>query len=448
LRSFKQAQATRPASAAAERTGRGGARGNVARMLDGAPRTPRTRRLPSRAVSAAVALALGTLGATGVALAGAPPTPSVAAPSQSTASPGSSSTTTSPGSAPGTSAPAPQTTTTSAPPPPLRVLSWGPRGRAGGLASIFIRFSQPLSAADVRRPSLSPRTAGDWTLSTPTTLRFTPRGAYAPFSRVTVIVGRAVASAQGARLRAPLRFTFTIGAPSPTRLLQLLAQQGYLPLSFRPARQRRHSHAPGVARTRLQADEAALFAPPAGRLLFDAGWPASLHILWAHDRQLMVRGALMAFEAAHNLPMDGVAGPAVWAALERDQQAGRRAPVGYSYAIASESSPETLTVWHDGHIVLRSLANTGVPGAPTQLGTYPVYLRLRSQVMQGTNLDGSHYADPVAWVAYFNGGDAVHYFPRASFGYPQSLGCVELPYAAAEQAWGYLTYGTLVTVVP
>jgi hypothetical protein len=66
--------------------------------------------------------------------------------------------------------------------------------------------------------------------------------------------------------------------------------------------------------------------------------------------------------------------------------------------------------------------------------------------MQGTNPDGSHYADYVQWVAYFNGGDAVHYIPRSFWGYPQSLGCIEVPYSAAERAWGYLTYGTLVTV--
>jgi lipoprotein-anchoring transpeptidase ErfK/SrfK len=66
--------------------------------------------------------------------------------------------------------------------------------------------------------------------------------------------------------------------------------------------------------------------------------------------------------------------------------------------------------------------------------------------MQGTNPDGSHYADPVSWVSYFNGGDAVHYFPRGSFGYPQSLGCVELPYSKAKEAYPYLPYGTLVTV--
>jgi hypothetical protein len=79
-------------------------------------------------------------------------------------------------------------------------------------------------------------------------------------------------------------------------------------------------------------------------------------------------------------------------------------------------------------------------------GTFPVYEKLPFQVMQGTNPDGSHYADPVSWVSYFNGGDAVHYFDRGAYGWPQSLGCVELPYDAAKQAYPYLPYGTLVTV--
>ena len=62
------------------------------------------------------------------------------------------------------------------------------------------------------------------------------------------------------------------------------------------------------------------------------------------------------------------------------------------------------------------------------------------------NPDGSAYADPVSYVAYFHGGEAVHYFPRGSYGFQQSLGCVELPLTAAAQAWPYLTYGSLVTV--
>jgi lipoprotein-anchoring transpeptidase ErfK/SrfK len=114
--------------------------------------------------------------------------------------------------------------------------------------------------------------------------------------------------------------------------------------------------------------------------------------------------------------------------------------------VASKSLPETLTIWHDGRQVFRSLANTGIPVSPTVDGTFPVYQKFRFQIMRGVNPDGSSYADPVSYVSYFNGGDAVHYFPRGSYGFQQSLGCVELPYSSAEQAYPYLTYGSLVTV--
>ena len=50
------------------------------------------------------------------------------------------------------------------------------------------------------------------------------------------------------------------------------------------------------------------------------------------------------------------------------------------------------------------------------------------------------------WVAYFNGGDAVHGFLRPGYGYPQSLGCVELPYSAAQAVYPYDLIGTLVGV--
>jgi len=40
----------------------------------------------------------------------------------------------------------------------------------------------------------------------------------------------------------------------------------------------------------------------------------------------------------------------------------------------------------------------------------------------------------------------VHGFYRYSYGWYQSLGCVELPPDTAQRIWPYLTYGTLVTV--
>lgn len=97
--------------------------------------------------------------------------------------------------------------------------------------------------------------------------------------------------------------------------------------------------------------------------------------------------------------------------------------------------------------VLTTPGNTGVPGAPTKLGTFPVFEHIASTTMKGTNPDGSHYNDPgVRWVSYFNGGDALHAFDRASYGTPQSVGCVGLPEAAAKRIYPYTPIGTLVTI--
>ena len=67
--------------------------------------------------------------------------------------------------------------------------------------------------------------------------------------------------------------------------------------------------------------------------------------------------------------------------------------------------------------------------------------------MSGTNPDGSKYSDPgIRYISYFHGGDAIHAFTRGSYGTPQSLGCVELPLAAAAKVWPYTPIGTLVTI--
>src|SRR5204863_605808 len=85
--------------------------------------------------------------------------------------------------------------------------------------------------------------------------------------------------------------------------------------------------------------------------------------------------------------------------------------------------------------------------APTKLGTFPVFEHIPVGTMSGTNPDGSRYHDPgIKWISYFSGGEALHAFPRASFGTPQSLGCVELPEASAKKVWPYTPIGTLVTV--
>jgi peptidoglycan hydrolase-like protein with peptidoglycan-binding domain len=227
------------------------------------------------------------------------------------------------------------------------------------------------------------------------------------------------------------------GDQSPGHLQALLATLGYLPLTWTPPGQQ-----PGSP-----MDAAIAAHAPAGGGTF--AWrfspPPSLAGLWvAGQYTVIVQGAVMALESEMGMALDGQAGPAVWSAL-----LSGRAPAntnGYTYALTAKAEPETLTVWHDGQVVSSSRANTGIAAAPTVDGTFPVFERLRSQIMTGVDPNGVHYADPVQWVAYFNGGDAVHYIARSSFGYPQSLGCVEVPYDTGVLVWPYLTYGTLVTV--
>jgi peptidoglycan hydrolase-like protein with peptidoglycan-binding domain len=264
---------------------------------------------------------------------------------------------------------------------------------------------------------------------------------------VTVKVPAGVLSAAGASagtggtLASPVTESFTTGWFSTLRLQQLLAQLGYLPMTWTA------SSGPAISPGNANAELSAAYAPPAGTFSWQGSYPSTLKNQWRTGSGNMLDvGAIRAFESVHGLTMDGSAGPAVWSALLTAVAKGQHNPHGYTYALASQNSPENLKIWHNGRLVFTSPANTGIAAAPTTDGTFPVYLRYYYQIMKGTNPDGSKYADPVYYVAYFHGGDAVHYFARGSYGWYQSLGCVELPWDAAKKAWPYLTYGSLVTV--
>jgi hypothetical protein len=162
---------------------------------------------------------------------------------------------------------------------------------------------------------------------------------------------------------------------------------------------------------------------------------------------VMMQGALMAFETDHDMTADGVAGPALWKTLIDAVVHGKKSSFGYTFVSVSESS-QSLTLWHSGKTVISGTpVNTGIASAPTATGTYPVYEHLPVTTMSGTNPDGSHYSDPgIQYVSYFNGGDALHAFTRAQYGFPQSLGCVEMPTDVAGQVYPYTPIGTLVHV--
>ena len=177
-----------------------------------------------------------------------------------------------------------------------------------------------------------------------------------------------------------------------------------------------------------------------------ARMPASLRSLFRPGvYTVLLRGAELSYEATRGLPAS-LGASLLLAALQQDVRAGRLAPQAYTWVYVDETVPERLTVWSAKGVLASVPANTGVAGAPTPLGTFPVYLRLPYQVMRGRDLGGSAYTDPVYYISYFHGGDAVHGFSRASYGFPQSLGCVEVPPWDAAAIYSEIQIGTLVTV--
>jgi L,D-transpeptidase catalytic domain/Putative peptidoglycan binding domain len=339
-------------------------------------------------------------------------------------------------------------------PAPLLV-SWFPPGtQASAVVSpqpgtpispatpISVTFSRPVaSVLGPARPRLQPAAAGSWHTIDSHTIVFHPAGyGFGLDTPVALVLPHTVRLIGGQTAGAASVASWTVPPGSNLRAQQLLAQLGYLPLTF--------ASASPVANTPT-AQERAAVDPPAGSF----SWryphvPGSLDGLWQPGApNVVMRGAVMAFENAHGLETDGVVGPSVWRALIAASIGGQRDTAGYTYVMVSEGSPESLTLWNDGSTRLTAAVNTGIPAAPTEQGTFPVYEHIPVGTMSGTNPDGSHYEDPgIPWISYFNGGDALHGFDRASYGFPQSLGCVEMPPATAGEVWPYTPIGTLVHI--
>ncbi len=382
---------------------------------------------------------------------------------------------------------------------PIHLVSVWPRAGEAGVTftpHVIVKFSQPLGQKTVL-PVLSPSLPGTWSRTAPNELEFQPTGNYWPFTRVSVHVPggpTGITSAGGATLAATHVTHFTVRAGSTLRLQQLLAELGYLPVNFTPSPTSSTSAATGsyqgtqatAATTSSQTTPTTAALPPGpsgppgyGTVLSNPpatpaadiseparavdiplvplkgtfSWrypnvPRALSSLWSPGSyNVMTQGAVMSFEENNGLATDGVAGPIVWATLLHAVATRQVNTFGYDWVYVSMGSPEYVNLWRNGQVIFQTLANTGIPQSPTQPGTWPVYLRFVTTTMSGTNPNGTHYNDPgIPWVSYFHGGDALHGFIRAAYGFPQSLGCVEMPFSSAQTLYPYTPIGTLVTV--
>jgi lipoprotein-anchoring transpeptidase ErfK/SrfK len=309
-----------------------------------------------------------------------------------------------------------------------------------GSRTFAVRFSVPIRR-DSPVPTLSPSLAGQWVRPNAETLAFEADQPLAADQTISVTVPggpSGIRASRGRLLAAPVSERFEVEDPAVEQVENALARLSYLP--FRPL---------AATSTHLQGSGEAGLTVTSGPG-FAWTWrvvPTALAALWAPGQpNEMERGALVAFEHDQGLSSSSSQSQLL-AALQRAVAAHHSAPSAYAYVLVSETLPETLSLWQGGRLVLTSLANTGEVGAATPVGTWPVYSRYRSQTMSGEDPDGTPYVYPdVPFVSYFTGNYAVHEFNRSTYGYPQSVGCVELPAGPAATVYNDISYGSLVTV--
>ncbi len=160
--------------------------------------------------------------------------------------------------------------------------------------------------------------------------------------------------------------------------------------------------------------------------------------------------------------------------LKKSAEKGKFDPYPWKWILVRQAAKgEIVELYENGRKVFSSPANTG-EFATTLDGTWYVFLRFHSTAMSGLSpsrismkvyeslklkhprMVGCLDGHPVKWVAYndsgikyadyFNGGIALHYIARSRYGFPQSAGCVELPYDNARFLHKNIGYGTIVTV--
>ena len=324
--------------------------------------------------------------------------------------------------------------------PALTVTSVSPAGGSTAVATdtdVVVILSTALADGSFT-PRITPAVAGTWsrtaTASHATTLRFTPKAPWPASSRITVTVPGGLRSSANQQLRSSATASFVTEPLGIQRVQQLLARLGYLPLSF---------HVTGKAHTGNAAARA-----DSG--VYSWKWSSARAVLggfWTAGRtNALTRAALMDFQYQHRLIADGVAGPQTSTALITDALARRSDPHPYNYVHVSKAEPETLTLYVAGSVRSHVAVSTGIKGATTYDGLFPVYEHVYYTRMRGTDVDGTKYDDKIYWASYFNGGEALHAYPRASYGFPQSNGCVEIQPSNAKKIWPLTPIGTPVRV--
>lgn len=105
---------------------------------------------------------------------------------------------------------------------------------------------------------------------------------------------------------------------------------------------------------------------------------------------------------------------------------------------------QRVYIYENGQLVRNVLVSTGLPGSPTVIGDFQIYIKYPSQLMYGPG----YYLPGVPWVMYFYRDYGLHgTYWHHNFGQPMSHGCVNMPTPEAEWLYNWAPVGTRVTVV-
>jgi lipoprotein-anchoring transpeptidase ErfK/SrfK len=106
-------------------------------------------------------------------------------------------------------------------------------------------------------------------------------------------------------------------------------------------------------------------------------------------------------------------------------------------------SNQTTLAWEGSTLVRRMIVSTGLPGTPTVVGRFQIYVKYVSAPMSGPG----YYLPAVPHVMYFYRGYSLHgAYWHNNFGHPMSHGCVNLSLPDAAWLFNWAPVGTTVVV--
>ena len=278
--------------------------------------------------------------------------------------------TTSPPVTPSATVPAAMTPLT-----PTQLTGLPPKTIANGTSPVTIALSAP-PAPGSPTPTFSPNVAGAWT-TTGADESFTATSTLQPCSTYHLTVWANTTATGHSRLGHRRILELRVACPPLAGMQQALARLGYLGGVFRPT-YRFTEHAGAESRREAAVNA---FHPPRGRLAPD---PAAAPPVQMGTLDATTRGALTVYQEDNHLAVTGEPDVSTWDSVLYAETRNRRNPEPYTWVTVSESLPETLVLYRGHHAVLSTPVNTGVPGAETERGIFPIYSRLVSTTMTGT----------------------------------------------------------------